>query len=130
MALIKCPECGKEVSDASETCVHCGYPLKKKSSGSAFDIPPVSYEENFKPSSSNEPRYVGASNRKIRTRGFKKIISGIASILLSIPFFSAYSATSERMGDSAKILLVVGIILIIVGVITITIEILRFFKKR
>ena len=27
MALIKCPECGKEISDKSKTCVHCGFPL-------------------------------------------------------------------------------------------------------
>lgn len=27
MALIVCPECGKEVSDKSEVCIHCGYPL-------------------------------------------------------------------------------------------------------
>ena len=25
MALIKCPECGKEVSDTCERCIHCGY---------------------------------------------------------------------------------------------------------
>lgn len=25
--LIKCPECGKEISDKSEQCIHCGYPL-------------------------------------------------------------------------------------------------------
>lgn len=29
MALIKCPECGKEVSDTCEQCIHCGYKLKK-----------------------------------------------------------------------------------------------------
>ena len=29
MALIKCPECGKEVSDKAEACIHCGYPLSK-----------------------------------------------------------------------------------------------------
>ena len=29
MALIKCPECGKEVSTAAETCPHCGYPINK-----------------------------------------------------------------------------------------------------
>lgn len=28
MALIKCPECGKEVSDKAEVCIHCGYPIK------------------------------------------------------------------------------------------------------
>ena len=30
MALIKCPECGKEVSTAAKTCPHCGYPLKEQ----------------------------------------------------------------------------------------------------
>lgn len=29
MALIKCPECSKEVSDKATDCIHCGYPLKK-----------------------------------------------------------------------------------------------------
>ena len=28
MALIKCPECGNEVSDQSEVCIYCGYPIK------------------------------------------------------------------------------------------------------
>lgn len=27
MALIKCPECGKEISDKSHLCIHCGFPL-------------------------------------------------------------------------------------------------------
>lgn len=25
--LIKCPECGKEISDESKQCVHCGFPI-------------------------------------------------------------------------------------------------------
>ncbi len=28
MALINCPECGKEISDKSEKCIHCGYPIR------------------------------------------------------------------------------------------------------
>lgn len=32
MALIKCPECGKEVSDRAKTCIHCGCPLEEASS--------------------------------------------------------------------------------------------------
>lgn len=28
MALVKCPECGREVSDAAVKCPNCGYPLK------------------------------------------------------------------------------------------------------
>ena len=30
MALIKCPECGKEINDTSAFCVNCGAPLKKE----------------------------------------------------------------------------------------------------
>ena len=29
MALIKCPECGKEISDKSSSCINCGYPLSE-----------------------------------------------------------------------------------------------------
>ena len=28
MALIKCPECSKDVSTSASACPHCGYPLK------------------------------------------------------------------------------------------------------
>lgn len=28
MALITCPECGKQISDKAEHCIGCGYPLK------------------------------------------------------------------------------------------------------
>ena len=27
MALIKCPECGKEISDKAASCPHCGNPM-------------------------------------------------------------------------------------------------------
>lgn len=29
MALINCPECGKEISDKSMACIQCGFPLQK-----------------------------------------------------------------------------------------------------
>ena len=35
MALIKCPECGKEVSDKAASCPNCGYPLTDTISPSA-----------------------------------------------------------------------------------------------
>jgi len=28
MALINCPECGKQVSDAASACPHCGHPIR------------------------------------------------------------------------------------------------------
>ena len=30
MALITCPECGKEISDKAKTCPNCGAPVEKK----------------------------------------------------------------------------------------------------
>ena len=30
MALIKCPECGREISDLAPTCPHCGVPISDK----------------------------------------------------------------------------------------------------
>lgn len=32
MALIKCPECGHEISDRAESCPHCGCPVQKNQS--------------------------------------------------------------------------------------------------
>ena len=32
MALIRCPECGKEISDKAGQCIHCGIPLQPRSS--------------------------------------------------------------------------------------------------
>ena len=39
MALIKCPECGKDVSTSAEACPHCGYPINKTTIAKA-----ISYE--------------------------------------------------------------------------------------
>ena len=36
MALIKCPECGTEVSDKAEKCPKCAYPIKPENNN-----PPV-----------------------------------------------------------------------------------------
>ncbi len=32
MALIKCPECDKQISDKAESCPHCGYSFEKRTS--------------------------------------------------------------------------------------------------
>ena len=42
MALINCPECGKEISDKSKLCVHCGYPINESTNEKEFK-----YETKF-----------------------------------------------------------------------------------
>lgn len=42
LAIIKCPECGNEVSDKSKQCIHCGYPLQENMicniNGRSYDL--------------------------------------------------------------------------------------------
>ena len=42
MALIKCPECGKEISDKAPACIHCGYPLANTQQNVTETVPPQS----------------------------------------------------------------------------------------
>ena len=37
MALIKCPECGKEISDKTTACPNCGMPLRREDRGT-YDV--------------------------------------------------------------------------------------------
>ncbi len=37
MALIKCPECGKEISDKASACPNCGMPLRREDCGT-YDV--------------------------------------------------------------------------------------------
>ena len=34
MAVIKCPDCGKDISEKTKKCIHCGCPIKKEKSSS------------------------------------------------------------------------------------------------
>ena len=46
MALIKCPECGKEISDKAKVCIHCGYPMKEEVLNPIKALPEVDDENN------------------------------------------------------------------------------------
>ena len=39
MALIKCPECGREISDKAKACPHCGCPIESSSSAVRIRLP-------------------------------------------------------------------------------------------
>ena len=46
MALIKCPECGKEFSDTATTCPHCGYSPKTIEYGTELGIVDIQSKTN------------------------------------------------------------------------------------
>ena len=62
MALVKCPECGKEVSSEAPTCPHCGRPIA---------------------STTNKVVSVKRKGGKYELIGFLLIVGGIFSFLIS-----------------------------------------------
>lgn len=50
MAMIKCPECGKEISETAESCPNCGYKLQKQSSWSGETTSTGTYSAIEQPS--------------------------------------------------------------------------------
>lgn len=48
MALINCPECGRQISDQADHCIHCGYPLSKLRSVSSAKGTNAAIEEKPK----------------------------------------------------------------------------------
>ena len=78
MAIINCPECGKEISDRAETCIYCGYPLKEPMKEEALKKE-VSGKESFK-------EVLGNFGRKIGKKGLLIILAAaivIAAVAVS-----------------------------------------------
>lgn len=91
MALIKCPECGKEISDASAACIHCGYPLNKNPGIQETEVPNIENEEKEMPKLENE---------KEKTKpGYMWILCFTAVILL---FFAIGIVENDSSSASAK----------------------------
>lgn len=58
MALIKCPECQKDVSSSASSCPHCGYPIREYAEQITFDSEVSRLMDKIKPCdfSCPEPR--------------------------------------------------------------------------
>lgn len=83
MALIVCPECGKEISDKVKACPHCGYPFQRESDTAAPQPVEVT-SVNF---TSPEQK------KKIRN-GF--IIASVAIILAIVGILAAVSLSKSN----------------------------------
>ena len=149
MALIKCPECGKEVSDSAKSCPHCGYPLDKEQ---PVKQEVVDEDRQF----SSEPEEIKRYRREIEICRSRRVVmvtigsvlagvSLILIILLAIFYYRAlveialanYSEP-ETMRLSSVVLWYVfgivmaslamtgGMVLIVVGAVTNSVKI----KKR
>lgn len=78
MALIKCPECGKEISDFAETCPNCGFPIKS-SNISYSNMPNDNYTNT-----NTQQDYTHSIVVKPYEPEIKKSKLGILALVLSI----------------------------------------------
>ena len=80
MALIKCPECGKEISDKAEICVNCG--IKISNIDNLYEV-----------SQKKEQEIIQQQNKKTKST------IGIIVIIIAIVFFIWfvwYQSTSDE----------------------------------
>ena len=91
MALVKCKECGKKVSNKAETCIECGYPLSKNKKNGSEEIKTLQ-----------------------KTRKSLKLQLLLSKIMLVGGFIATYGYSAMNDSDMMKIYLsifVVGLIL-------------------
>ena len=104
MALIKCPECGKEISDKTESCIYCGYPLKEKKTAQ-------SVHETKKPLESHVVAY--------RCSPGSTVSIFVIGLILGLVIMIAYLALGISFGDvlwlSMGLIAILAVFLIIVS---------------
>lgn len=83
MALIKCPECGKEISDKAPNCIHCGYPLLN---GDVVAPTPAEIDGQ-----NEKVHYIQTKFKSLKTNSKRNVITGFvnkinpaAQILISV----------------------------------------------
>ncbi|MFA6624448.1 MAG: hypothetical protein WCS80_01635 [Bacilli bacterium] len=110
MAIIKCPECGKEISNTCDKCIHCGYQIKK---------PVTTYS---KPSN-EESRASKIIEREYNEKQIAGVIGGILTIILGIVMLCccAFPDLNAYMG----VLVGFGIFVIILGIILLVYSLYR-----
>ena len=91
MALIKCPECGKEISDQAENCPNCGYPIKNQSTNNVNNNQQNSNKLN------NSQKTIVALNKKT-----KYIIAGAVCCLVILIGALFYMKTNITLSDEER----------------------------
>lgn len=97
MALIKCSECGKEISDKAETCPSCGCPIEKPSMPSKMQKTAGDAKE--------ENKTMDTAIKAEKKKSSKKIViivgSIIGAIIIGVIIFFVVTADSRNY-DAAK----------------------------
>lgn len=125
MALIKCPECGKEISDKAQDCIHCGYKLNKnfcpECHNAVGDSDSICHSCGYNLRQKNINNSV---NKKYNTYALVGLILGLCSIIAWIIPLFGYPCTiigiifsACGVGSEKKPLAITGLILSIIFLI-------------
>ena len=89
MAIINCPECGKEISDKSNTCIYCGCPLKAENDNN--DV------------AGEKAQVLTVAEDSKKTGSKKLLLSTIFSFVASLfPLLLALMIVTVRLGTTPK----------------------------
>lgn len=119
MALIKCPGCGKAISDKADNCPNCGYPVKEDSEYSNLYTSSNAFTKKQNRINSGKTNETGYSSTG-------RMIVGIIFIVLSaaVLFQSCAAGMVNALGGGSGSDGLIGtftaLIMIIVGIISIT----------
>lgn len=86
MSLMSCPECGKEISDKSQKCIHCGFPI---------------IQENVE---ENQTQQVEITSVNIRGNNIKKTISSVLILFVVIVVGLFIYNTVQQKTAEAKLI--------------------------
>lgn len=97
MAIIKCPNCGMEVSDQAQQCIHCGYNLKEENLVVCEDCGKT-YSEQFNicPNCGCPRTVVSTPVEKTKRKFTKYIIGAILIVLAGLLFMGVQSVKKEE----------------------------------
>lgn len=104
MAMIKCQECGNEISDKAKTCIHCGYPI-------SLETRKKVKKKEWNELTTEEKQSIMAYRKKI---GQSPVVS---AIIIALAFLWATLLIFADM-DSILSIIIYLIVLLIVGLIT------------
>lgn len=114
MALINCPECGKEVSDTAKSCPHCGYELKKSETKEFLDDAAATMRHSY------------------RIGTYSSIIVSIFFLIIGILFICAryFPTPWSEFPMFNNVTLIMGIFLIVGGLAYLFVAILRIKRFK
>ena len=100
MALIRCPECGKEISDKAASCPNCGYPVKENSNFDQIDNTYYDGYENKYLSGIDKP-----SNEKVKNSKAKKLkLYGITDLIIGILLFLVIITSDGNIAGNMRMM--------------------------